>query len=87
MPYNVVLGRKADGDLAAMPSANRRQILRAIYERLAVDPMGAGKPLRHTLKGCWRLRVGDWRVLYRVDDSTVTVYVFSIAIRRDAYKG
>ena len=85
-PYKVVLERKADADLAAMSPANRRRILRAIHERLTVDPAGVGKPLQHNLKGCWRLRVGEWRVLYRIDGNTVTVFVFAVANRSDVYK-
>ena len=84
MPYNVIIEDKVKKeDLPFIPRANAIQILRAIEDRLAVDPVGCGKPLRHNLKGSWRLRVGDWRILYRVKGEVVTVY--AIDLRRDAY--
>ncbi|MCL1919630.1 MAG: type II toxin-antitoxin system RelE/ParE family toxin [Kiritimatiellaeota bacterium] len=85
MPYKVVFDGKADDDLAAMPSADRKQVLRAICERLTAAPFSFGKPLRHSLSGMRSLRVGDWRIAYVVDDQTVTVS--HITLRRDAYKG
>ena len=71
-------------DISSMPEPYKSQIKPAIEERLTVAPTGVGKPLRHNLKGSWRLRVGNWRVLYRIEGNTVVV--FSIALRRDAYR-
>ena len=85
MPCKVRLGGKADKDLAAMPSAARKQILRAIHDRLAVAPLDFGKPLRHNLNGMRSLRVGDWRIGYCVEGETVIIT--HIELRRDAYKG
>ena len=85
MPYDVVLGGTAEEDVAAAPAVNRKQILRAIYERLTVAPLDFGKPLRHSLSGIRSLRVGDWRIAYIVEGQTVTVT--HITLRRDAYKG
>ena len=85
MPCKVVLEKKADEDLAAMPSASRRQVLRAIQERLAVSPLSFGKQLRYGLTHYRSLRVGDWRIAYRIVDDTVIIA--HIELRRDAYKG
>jgi len=38
------------------------------------------------LAGYWRYRVGDYRVIYQIDDSAQTVYVSRIAHRREAYR-
>jgi len=67
-----------------IPPANRVQIQKAINERLAVDPVGLGKPLTGQFKGLYRLRVGDWRIIYKVDGDKVTIR--SIKLRRDVYK-
>ena len=69
--------------MPAIPKANREQLIRAIHERLAVDPIGLGKPLQYNLKGYRRLRVGDWRVIYRIDGGNVIIC--DIANRRDVY--
>jgi mRNA interferase RelE/StbE len=84
MPYNIRYEDKVwDRDFPAIPKSELVMIMRAIDERLVVDPIGLGKPLRHNLKGAWRLRVGNRRILYRIKDNTVTV--FAIDLRRDAY--
>jgi len=85
MPYKVLFDGKADEDLAAMPSASRKQILRAIYERLTTAPLSFGKPLKHDLSGLRALRVGNWRIGYVVEDESVIIE--HIELRRDAYKG
>ena len=72
-------------DLPKIPAANMDQIMRAIHERLTVDPVGLGKPLTGEFAGMRRLRVGDWRVIY--DVSNDKVFIHAIKLRRDAYKG
>jgi mRNA-degrading endonuclease RelE of RelBE toxin-antitoxin system len=59
-------------------------IKQAIEERLMVDPIGFGKPLRYSLKGLRRLRVGDYRVMYQVKGKTVTIV--AIKHRKDVYE-
>ncbi|MBI3073650.1 MAG: type II toxin-antitoxin system mRNA interferase toxin, RelE/StbE family [Deltaproteobacteria bacterium] len=39
------------------------------------------------MAGVWRARVGDYRVVYRVDDRAVTILVVRIGHRRDVYRG
>lgn len=60
-------------------------IKRAIEERLMIDPIGLGKPLRYSLKGHRRLRVSDYRIVYRIDDQTKTVCIIAIKHRKDVY--
>lgn len=62
-------------------------IRRAINSRLTVDPIAYGKPLRHSLKGRWRLRVGDWRVVYLIDLPQRVVTITAIKHRKDIYEG
>ena len=44
------------------------------------------KRLSGTLSGQWRYRVGEWRVIYRVDEGAGQVIVLAICHRRDAYR-
>lgn len=46
----------------------------------------AGSPLKGGLKGIRRLRVGDYRVLYEVQETALVVLVVRVAHRRDAYR-
>ncbi len=60
------------------------RIKKAIEERLQVAPHDYGLPLRKTLKGYWKLRVGNYRVVHKISDQTVRV--FCICHRKEVYK-
>ncbi|EKD70303.1 MAG: hypothetical protein ACD_46C00575G0003 [uncultured bacterium] len=80
------LGSVVDEDIIALPKLAKRQIQKAIEERLTVDPIGFGKPLRFSLKGHRRLRVGDYRVVYRIEVENNSVLVIAIKHRKDIYE-
>ena len=69
-----------------IPALNRNimeRIKGAIEKRLGSRPFEYGKPLRRELKSLWALRVGDYRVIFRLQKKTVIV--LQIVHRRDAY--
>ena len=71
-------------DIPLLDAKSKARIKRAIEERLATAPHQYGEPLRKTLKGFWKLRVGDYRVVYKIADQEV--WVLGIINRRDVYK-
>lgn len=73
-------------DIPSLPKMIRKMIKRAIEERLAVDPVGLGKPLRYSLKGHRRLRVGDYRIVYRINHEKQIVTIVIIKHRKDVYE-
>lgn len=73
-------------DLPALPSAAKKQIKKAIEQRLMVDPIGHGKPLRYSLKAHRRLRVGDYRIIYRIEVAMHGVLITAIKHRKEAYE-
>jgi len=70
-------------DLPKIDVRNRGMIKRAIEDRLATQPEAYGKPLRRTLKGYWKLRVGDYRVVFKV--SSNSIFIFGIIHRKEVY--
>lgn len=64
----------------------KRRIKKAIEKKLAINPISFGKPLRHSLKGLRRLRVDDYRVIYKVDENHLKVIVVKIAHRKEVYE-
>lgn len=63
-----------------------RQIIKeAIEKKLTVDPIAFGKPLKYGLKGYRRLRVGDYRVIYKIVEERVVVIIIDIEHRKDIY--
>jgi mRNA interferase RelE/StbE len=72
-------------DIPDLPRTMRLLVKKAVDERLSVDPVSFGKPLRFTLKGYRRLRVGDWRVICRLDPAQKIVVILAIKHRKDIY--
>ncbi|MGH7275650.1 MAG: type II toxin-antitoxin system RelE family toxin [Candidatus Rokuibacteriota bacterium] len=67
-----------------MPANMRRRLERAIRTRLATSPQQYGAPLRGSLRGQWKLRVGDYRVLFRIVGSEV--WILRIGHRSSVYE-
>jgi len=72
-------------DIPALSREVRARIRTAIEEKLARRPVEFGKPLRYSLKGARRLRVGDWRVVDTIEPPDVVVIV-KIGHRKEVYR-
>ena len=79
------LARVVDEDIPKLTKSIRKQVKRAIETKLTSHPIEFGKPLRYSLKGARRLRVGDWRVIYKIEPPDV-VLVVKIGDRREIYE-
>ncbi len=87
MSFRVVVARSAARRLAEhLPEADAAACIELVFGPLAEDPRRVGAPLRQPFEGQWRARRGEYRVRYRIDDETRTVYVLDIGHRRDAYR-
>lgn len=85
--YKIFLAQHViDDHIPALPKTIKKRIKFAIDERLAVSPIHFGKPLRYSLKGYRRLRVGDYRVIYKVDERHKSVYIIVIKHRKAVYE-
>ena len=73
-------------DIPTLPASARSLIKNAIEQRLTIDPIGFGKPLRYSLKGHRRLRVSDYRVVYRIEVPANKVIIVAIKHRKDIYE-
>ena len=71
-------------DLPKIDAKNRGMIKRAIEDRLATQPETYGKPLRKTLKGYWKLRVGDYRIVFKVSGDDILI--LGIIHRKEVYR-
>ncbi len=75
--------RVADQDLGKIPADIRRRIARSIESRLITRPERYGAPLQGSLRGYWKLRVGDYRVVFKVSGGDV--WVLAVVHRKDVY--
>jgi mRNA interferase RelE/StbE len=70
-----------DVDIPALNAGLKARIKRAIETRLTSAPHKYGEPLKKTLKGYWKLRVGDYRVVFKI--SGKEVWILGIINRKD----
>jgi mRNA interferase RelE/StbE len=71
-------------DLPRINVKMRERIRRAIESRLMTAPQEYGLPLRKNLGGYWKLRVGDYRVVFNVEGEVI--YVLGIRHRKNIYE-
>ena len=62
-------------DIPKLSSVWKNKVRRAIEEKLANRPEVYGKPLRRSLKGYRKLRVGDYRVIFRIENNKAKIFV------------
>ena len=85
MAYQVLLRPAAGRDLARLPSDIGSRLTDVLFA-LEKDPRPPGITKLTGSANLWRVRVGDYRILFEIDDSAQTVLVLRIAHRRDAYR-
>ena len=83
MSFTVVFHPEAAQDIARLNADMKQRIKKAVTDRLLIEPALYGKPLRATLKGYWKLRVGDYRLVFSVNGTEIVV--FAVCHRKDVY--
>jgi len=76
--------RVAEDDLPEIPTNLRQRLARSIERRLTTAPEHYGGPLKGSLKGYWKLRVGDYRVVFKITASEV--WILTILHRKAVYE-
>ena len=84
--YQAILTASALRSLQAVPPRISEPLVEFIFGGLAADPRRRGKPLQRELEGRWTARRGDYRIVYRLDDDTKTMYVLKIGHRSQVYR-
>lgn len=76
MTYSIIYHpRVVSEDIPKLGTAERRRIKRAIEQKLAKRPEVFGIPLRYSLKGSRKLRVGDHRVIFRIQQKEIFILI------------
>ena len=82
--YEIVFTRSARKELAALSTKLQSRVLQAI-EPLRDDPRPHGSKKLKGTTNTFRIRVGEYRVVYEVSDKELTVLIVRIRHRKDAY--
>ncbi len=78
--------RKVEKEIVSLEKPVRERVMVALGE-LAEEPRPLGsRKLSGKMKGAWRIRVGDFRVLYDIHDDEQIVVILAVLHRRDAYR-
>ena len=84
MPFDVIYHPDVKQiDVPKLDARSKTMIKRAIEERLATRPELFGRPLRGSLKGYWKLRVGSYRIVFKLSEDKILVLL--IVDRKTVY--
>ena len=74
MTFEIQYADSAKQDRPKLQKTIKEQIKRAIEKKLTTFPEIFGKPLRNSLQGYRRIRVGDYRVIFRIEKNIVKIF-------------
>lgn len=84
MAFRILYHPEVKADISKINEKLKSRIKKAIETRLVTAPQQYGEPLRKTLKGYWKLRVGDYRIVFKVSGNEIVV--FGIIHRKIIYE-
>lgn len=75
-------------ELKKLGKSEAARIIATLETRIAIldDPRSLGSALTGELGGLWRWRIGDYRVIARIEDQRITILVVRIGHRREVYR-
>ncbi|MEO5331438.1 MAG: type II toxin-antitoxin system RelE/ParE family toxin [Magnetococcus sp. YQC-5] len=85
MPYRIIIPPQVQKQLDALPLSNWRRVSTAI-DRLADAPRPLGSKKLHGSAEFWRIRAGDYRIIYTIEDDRLVVILIKIGHRREVYR-
>jgi len=85
MPYSIRFTRRAQDDFDSLDKPLQHR-LRPHIDRLAADPFPAGAKKLHSDEPFYRIRVGDYRVVYQVERKQLIVVVIKVGHRKEVYR-
>lgn len=87
MKYSVEITPAAEKALSKLDNSVQLQIKKYVSEKLegCENPRAYGKALTRNLSGKWRYRVGDYRIIARIEDEKILITVIDVAHRRQIY--
>jgi mRNA interferase RelE/StbE len=78
---------KATKELAKLNASEARKILKFLKERVAPNPAALGGQLKGSLREFWRWRLGDYRILGKLENDKLLLVVVQVGHRRKIYGG
>jgi len=89
MAYNVELSESAERELGKLDAPQAKRILKFLHQRVAKlgDPRSIGEALHGSRLGeFWKYRVGDYRLICKIEDDRLIVLVLRVGHRKEIYR-
>lgn len=83
--YNVIIKASAKKELTALPKPIIARLIAAI-ESLATEPRPSGVRKLTGTQDMYRVRVADYRIVYRIEDDRLVIEVVRVAHRKEVYR-
>ena len=83
MKYTIDIKKRAERFIVKLPSPEKERVLKAIYKLPEGEDIKQLKGKKN--KGLFRLRVGDYRIIYSVDNGKLIIYVIDAGNRGEIY--
>jgi len=83
--YSVTFARSARKELERLSSSTAQRVIQHV-ERLGISPRPQGAAKLQGQKNLWRIRIGDYRMIYSIDDSTHVIDISAVRHRQDVYR-
>jgi mRNA interferase RelE/StbE len=89
MAYSVELSAEVDRELSKLDAQQAKRILKFLHQRVAKldDPRSIGEALHGSRLGeFWKYRVGDYRLISKIEDDRLLVLVLRVGHRKEIYR-
>jgi len=89
MAWKIELSAQVDRDLAKLDQQQSKRILKFLHERIAPldNPRSIGQALQGSRLGeFWKYRVGDYRLICKIEDARLLILVLRVGHRREVYR-
>ena len=85
MRYSVEITQRALRELEELPIPIYNKAV-SLIDRLEIEPFLSGSLKLKGFRNRWRIRIGDYRILYERDDNSKSITVFRVVHRKEAYR-
>jgi mRNA interferase RelE/StbE len=86
LAYNVIWHEGTLKDLKKLNRTSVKKIVAKVKNYLIQDPVKLGTPLKGNLKGLYRYRIGEYRVIYVIDQAEKKIIILKVNHRKKIYK-
>jgi mRNA interferase RelE/StbE len=84
LSYEIYIEHSVEKELRQIPKEDLKKISLHIYE-LGINPRKGSKKLKGSLND-WRIRVGDYRIIYEIDDKSKFIRLMKVSHRKSVYR-